>query len=91
MFRVTPDGPGQYSVTETVNGTFSAFDEPNTRTAADIQANTPGAEMPLSPPVDGQMHGTNTYTVTSPNAAPDAAKLDAQYNDQNGADWHHHQ
>jgi hypothetical protein len=83
-FRVTPNGGNQYTVTETVNGTFAAFDEPNTRTAADIAANTPGPEIMLSPNVTGQMHGTNTYTVTSPNAAPDAAGLAAQYDDNYG-------
>lgn len=74
-FRVTPLGGGQYTVTETVNGTFSAFDEPNTPT---------GAEVALSPPVDGQMHGTNVYTVTS-NVAPDPAGLAAQYDAAQGS------
>jgi hypothetical protein len=73
MFRVTPNGGGNYTVTETVNGTFSAFDEPNTGD-------------PINPtPIDvtGQMHGTNTYTVQS-SVAPNAAGLAAQYDDQNG-------
>jgi len=87
-FRVTPTGvtPGglnTYTVTETVNGTFTAFDEPNTATAADIAAGIPGPEVALNPNVTGQMHGTNTYTVTS-NVAPDAAGLPALVNDQNG-------
>jgi hypothetical protein len=74
MFRVTPNGGGNYTVTETVNGTFSAFDEPNT---------PDGSEMALNPSVTGQMHGTNTYTVQS-SVAPNAAGLAAQYDDQNG-------
>ncbi len=74
-FRVTPNGGGNYTVTETVNGTFSAFDEPNT---------PDGNEVPLNPNVTGQMHGTNTYTVQS-SVAPNAAGLNAQYDDQNGA------
>jgi hypothetical protein len=72
-FRVTPDGGNQYTVTETVNGTFSAFDEPNT--------GDPINSTPIN--VTGQMHGTNTYTVTS-DVAPDASKLAAQYDDQKG-------
>jgi hypothetical protein len=74
MFRVTPNGGGNYTVTETVNGTFSAFDEPNT--------GDPNNPTPIN--VTGQMHGTNTYTVTS-SVAPNAGGLAAQYNDQNGA------
>jgi hypothetical protein len=73
-FRVTPDGNHSYTVEETVNGTFSAFDEPNTPS---------GAEVTL-PNVTGQMHGTNTYTVQS-DVAPDASGLNAQYDDQQGA------
>jgi hypothetical protein len=75
MFRVTPNGGGNYTVTETVNGTFSAFDEPNT---------PDGNEVALNPNVTGQMHGTNTYTVQS-SVAPNAAGLAAQYDDQRGA------
>ena len=74
MFRVTPNGNGSYTVEETVNGTFSAFDQPNTPT---------GAEAKLNPSVTGQMHGTNTYTVKS-SVAPDAAGLKAQYDDSAG-------
>jgi hypothetical protein len=73
-FRVTPLGDGQYTVTETVNGIFTAFDEPNT---------PDGTMVALSPAVTGLMHGTNTYTVTSGNA-PDAAGLPRLVNDQQG-------
>ena len=72
-FRVTPNGNDTYTVEETVNGTFSAFDQPNTG----------GPERPFQQNVTGQMHGTNTYTVTS-GVAPDAAGLKAQYNDSAG-------
>jgi hypothetical protein len=73
----SPGGPvwAYDNVTKTVNGTFSAFDEPNT---------PDGNEVPLNPNVTGQMHGTNTYTVQS-SVAPNAAGLNAQYDDQNGA------
>jgi hypothetical protein len=74
MFRVTSNGGGNYTVTETVNGTFSAFDEPNT---------PDGNEVALNPNVTGQMHGTNTYTVQS-SVAPNAAGLPALVDDQNG-------
>ena len=70
-FRVTPNGNDTYTVEETVNGTFSAFDQPNTG----------GPEKSLN--VTGQMHGTNTYTVKS-SVAPDAAGLKAQYDDSAG-------
>jgi hypothetical protein len=69
-FRVTPNGNGQYTVSEIVNGTFSAFDEPNTGDTVNA--------TPIN--VDGQMHGTNTYTVYSPNALPNPHGLPAQVN-----------
>lgn len=71
-FRVTPNGNGQYTVSEIVNGTFSAFDEPNT-----------GSSTPTPINVDGQMHGTNTYYVSS-TATPDPQGLAPQVNDNSG-------
>jgi hypothetical protein len=63
-FRVTPLGNGQYAVDRLVNGTFEAFAQPNAGSAA----------PKLDPGVKGQVHGTNSYVVTSA-TGPDASLL----------------
>ena len=70
LSRVTPLGNGQYAVDRLVNGTFEAFAQPN--------AGLPAPK--LDPGVKGQVHGTNSYVVTSAHrprrlaAAPGAAE-----------------
>ena len=63
-YRVTPLGNGQYAVDRMANGTFVAFAQPNT------------GSLTVSPldAVKGQIHGTNSYVVTSA-TGPDASKL----------------
>ena len=74
-FRITPDGGGNYTVTMLVNGTFTAFDEPNTGNLTTF--------TPLNPNVTGQLHGTNVYHVHS-DVAPDPSLLPAQEQDGTG-------
>ena len=57
-YQVTPLGNNQYAVDRMVNGTFEAFAQPN--------SGLPTASL-LDPSVKGQVHGTNSYVVTSAN------------------------
>jgi hypothetical protein len=63
-FRVTPLGGDRYAVDRMANGTFEAFAQPNAGPVA----------PKLDPVVTGQLHGTNSYVVTSANG-PDASQL----------------
>jgi len=56
-YKVTPLGGNQYEVDRMVNGTFVAFAQPNTGLATVSPLNA----------VDGQVHGTISYVVTSVN------------------------
>lgn len=56
-YKVTPLGGNQYEVDRMVNGTFQAFAQPNAGPVA----------PKLNPEVDGQVHGTISYVVTSVN------------------------
>ena len=79
-------GPENYTVHEIVHGSFSAFSEPNN------QANL-GMNNPLSPRVNGRMHGSNFYYVHSsvaprasllPSSEPDGMSVSAMINQMFG-------
>jgi hypothetical protein len=67
-YQVKPLGGDMYAVSRQANGTFVAFAQPNTNDSVNV--------APLNG-VNGQVHGTISYTVHSVNA-PKAANLPAQ-------------
>ncbi len=66
QFDVTETAPGHYTVVETVHGSFTAFDEPNSTSSVPVPIN-----------VTGSVDGTNTYYELSP-VAPDPAAVPSQ-------------